>query len=300
MGVPPALLVGHALILPCGVYVPKDVPDLTQPRPISHASSVNAIPTLTRGKVDAVAAAAVEAARAALVEDVGQADVGEHLGTVAEGERVVSHQFACTRKGYVGWHWSVTVARASRQRHVTVDEVVLVPGDTAIVAPEWVPYRERLQPGDMSPGDLLPVDDDDPRLVPTYSFGDDPLDTDAKAQVRQVAADLGLGRVRTLSPEGRDLAAQRWADGDGGPDSPVAQAAPDRCYSCGFLMRVAGRFAETFAVCANGDANDDGRVVTFDHGCGAHSEVRLAKKHEPVPIPDHVFDTLAVDEVEAW
>jgi hypothetical protein len=254
----------------------------------------------TRRKPDSVAAAAVDAARDALLEDVDAADVGEHLGSVGEGERVVSHQFACTRKGYVGWHWSVTVARASRQRHVTVDEIVLVPGDEAIVAPEWVPYRERLQPGDMSPGDLLPVGDDDPRLVPTYAFGDDPLDSDDKAQVRQVAEDLGLGRVRTLSPEGRDLAAQRWADGDGGPDSPLAQAAPDRCYSCGFLVRIAGPLAESFGVCANGDANDDGRVVTFDHGCGAHSEVRIAKKHEPVPIPDHVFDTLTVDEVEAW
>lgn len=262
---------------------------------------VNATATPTRvGKTDGVAAAAVDAARAALLEDVDAADVGEHLGAQAEGERVVTHQFACTRKGYVGWHWSVTVARASRQRHVTVDEVVLVPGGTAVVAPEWVPYRERLQPGDMSPGDLLPVDDDDPRLVPTYSFGDDPLDADDKAQVRQVAQDLGLGRVRTLSPEGRDLAAQRWADGDGGPESPIAQAAPDRCHSCGFLMRIAGPLAETFGVCANGDANDDGRVVTFDHGCGAHSEVRIAKKHAPVPVPDHVFDTLTGDDFESF
>lgn len=254
----------------------------------------------TTAKADAAAVAAVDAAREALVQDVGAADVGEHLGAVAEGERVVTHQFACTRKGYVGWHWSVTVARAARQKHVTVDEVVLVPGDTAIVAPEWVPYRERLQPGDMSPGDLLPVDDDDPRLVPTYSFGDDPLDDDAKAQVRQVAKDLGLGRVRTLSPEGRDLAAQRWADGDAGPDAAIAQAAPDRCYSCGFLIRIAGSLADSFGVCANGDANDDGRVVTLDHGCGAHSEVRIAKKHAPVPIPDHVFDTLMNDEVESF
>lgn len=251
-------------------------------------------------KADGVAVAALDVARAALVEEVGAGDVGEHLGSVAEDDRVVSHQFVCTRKGYVGWHWSVTVARASRQRHVTIDELVLVPGDAAIVAPEWVPYRERLQPGDMSPGDLLPVDDDDARLVPTYSFGDDPLDADDKAQIRQVVQDLGLGRVRTLSPEGRDLAAQRWADGDAGAESPIAQAAPDRCYSCGFLVRITGPLADTFGVCANGDANDDGRVVTFDHGCGAHSEVRLAKKHEPVPIPDHVFDTLTIDEVESF
>ena len=159
---------------------------------------------------------------------------------------------------------------------------MLLPGDDAIVAPEWVPYRERIKPGDLSPGDLLPVADDDPRLVPTYSFGDDPLDADDKAQIRGVAKDLGLGRVRTLSPEGRDLAAERWYDGAGRPRRAAGQVgARSRARTCGFLVRIAGPLSETFGVCANGDANDDGRVVAFDHGCGAHSEVRLAKKHEP-------------------
>ncbi len=256
-----------------------------------------AVSTSTRAKPDATAIAAVEVARAALVEETQPGDVGEHLGHLTEGERVVTHLFACTRKGYAGWRWSVVVARASRQKNVTVDEIVLMPGDEAIVAPEWVPYRERIKPGDLSPGDLLPVDDEDPRLVPTYSFGDDPLDADDKAQVRAVAADLGLGRIRTLSVEGRDLAAERWYDGDGGPSSPVAQAAPDHCWSCGFLVRLAGPLTESFGVCANGDANDDGRVVSLDHGCGAHSEVRLAKKHEPQPMPEPVWDTLS-DEID--
>ena len=130
---------------------------------------------------------------------------------------MVTHFFACERKGYVGWRWAVTVTRAYRLRTITIDEVVLLPGDDAIVAPEWVPYRERIKPGDLSPGDLLPVADDDPRLVPTYFAGDDPLDPDDKAQLREVAKDLGLGRVRTLSIEGRELAAQRWYDGDAGP-----------------------------------------------------------------------------------
>jgi len=254
--------------------------------------------TAARPKPDATAVAAVDEARAALVADVGSADVGEHLGHVVEGERVVTHLFACERAGYVGWRWAVTVARASRQKAVTVDEVVLVPGDEAIVAPPWVPYRERIQPGDLSPGDLLPVEDEDPRLVPTYSFGDDPLDADDKAQVRAVAKELGLGRVRTLSVEGRELAAQRWYDGDAGPEAAIARSAPDHCSTCGFLLRLAGPLTEMFGVCANGDANDDGRVVSLDHGCGAHSEVRLAKKHEPVPLPDPVFDTITTDELE--
>ncbi len=263
---------------------------------ICHDATVT--PTL-RSKTDSVAATAVDAARAALVEEVGAADVGDHLGHAAEGDRVVTHLFACTRRGYVGWHWSVTVARASRQKAVTVDEVVLVPGAESIVAPEWIPYKERVKPGDLSPGDLLPVEEDDPRLVPTYSFGDDPLDADEKAQVREVARDLGLGRVRTLSMEGRDLAAERWYDGDAGPGSPLAQSAPDLCTTCGFLLRLSGPMSELFGVCANGNANDDGRVVSLDHGCGAHSEVQLAKRHEPQPLPGHVYDTFASDELEA-
>src|ERR687890_258501 len=261
---------------------------------------ISSVITIARPKPDSATVAAVDVARAALLEEVGAGDVGEHLGHVVEGERVVTHLFACERAGYVGWRWSVTVTRASRQKTVTVDEVVLIPGDEAIVAPPWVPYRERIKPGDLSPGDLLPVDDDDPRLVPTYSFGDDPLDADDKAQVRAVAKDLGLGRVRTLSPEGRDLAAQRWYDGDGGPNAPIAQAAPLSCDTCGFLVRLNGPLTELFGVCGNGDANDDGRVVSLDHGCGAHSEIMLAKKHEPVPVPDPVFDTLSPGEVETF
>src|SRR6478735_1607267 len=214
-------------------------------------------------RADAAVVTAVDVAREALLTEVDEAEVGDHLGAQPEGERVATHLFECRKAGYLGWRWSVTVARAKRQKVVTVDEIVLFPGPEAITAPEWVPYRERIKPGDLSPGDLLPVADDDPRLVPTYSFGDDPLDTDAKTQVRTVAQDLGLGRVRTLSPEGRELAAQRWYDGDGGPEAPVARSAPDQCTSCGFLMRIAGPLSELFGVCANGDANDDGRIVSF-------------------------------------
>ena len=252
-------------------------------------------PLQTREQPDSVAAAAVDQARAALLEEVATHQVGDHLGVESAGERVVTHFFACAMPGYIGWRWSVIVARASRQKKITVGEVVLLPGQDSIVAPSWVPYRERIKPGDLSPGDLLPVGDDDPRLVPTYAFGDDPLDADDKAQIREVAKDLGLGRVRTLSPEGRDAAAERWYDSDAGPDSPLAQGSPDPCSTCGFLLRIAGPLAQTFGVCANGDANDDGRIVAFGHGCGAHSEVRLAKKHEPIPLPDHVIDTLTLD-----
>lgn len=257
--------------------------------------------------VDGALARAVDVARAALLEQVPASDVGDHLGAVAEGDRVVTHSFGCSRAGYRGWRWSVTIARASRQRTATVDEVVLLPGDEAIVAPAWVPWHERVRPGDLTPGVLLPVDEDDPRLVPTYAFGDDvdetldaTLDEDDRGQVRRVAKELGLGRVRTLSVEGRDLAAERWYEGDGGPEAPIAKAAPDACTSCGFLVRLAGPLSTMFGVCANGNANDDGRVVSLDHGCGAHSEVRIARKNLPAPLPDPVVDELTLDDLERF
>ena len=90
------------------------------------------VTTTLRVKPDAATVGAVDDARAALVADVGSADVGDHLGHLVEGERVVTHLFACTRRGYVGWQWCVTVVRASRQKHVTVAEVVLIPGEGAI------------------------------------------------------------------------------------------------------------------------------------------------------------------------
>jgi hypothetical protein len=254
-------------------------------------------------KADSVGVRAVDAAREALLESVDVVDVGAHLGHRAEGERVVTHFFECTGVGYKGWRWAVTVARAPRLKVVTVDEVVLLPGDGAIVAPEWVPYRDRIQPGDLSPGDILPTDEDDPRLVPSYFTGDPGdyvVDDGDEEQYREVADELGLGRARVLSIEGRDLAAQRWYDGDHGPDAPLAQSAPGSCASCGFLVRLSGPMATTFGVCANAYANDDGSVVSFDHGCGAHSDAQLAKKNLPQPLPEPVLDTLAWDEIDSF
>jgi hypothetical protein len=248
-------------------------------------------------KPDTVGVRAVDLAREALLELADAGDVGDHLGYASEDERVTTHYFACTRDGYRGWRWSVTVARAARQKHVTVDEIVLLPGDDALVAPPWVPWRERIQPGDLGPGDLLPTEEDDPRLVPGYLADDELVDADT---VREVADEVGLGRPRVLSLEGRDLAAQRWYDGSHGPQAAIAQSAPASCGSCGFLVRLAGPLSQVFGVCANAYANDDGRVVSLDHGCGAHSEAQLHKRNLPAPLPEPVLDTLSWDDLEQF
>lgn len=244
------------------------------------------------------------AARAALVEQVGADLVGEHLGVSAEGDSgdgvsegpsVTTHRFGCLQSGYRGWVWAVTVVTVPGVDQVTVDEVVMLPGDDAIVAPPWVPWRERIRPGDLSPGDLLPTDEDDPRLVPLWLAGDRP---DPYAQ--DVLDEVGLGRSRILSLEGRVAVADRWYSGEQGPDAPMAQSAPARCGGCGFLVRLAGPLAATFGVCANERANDDAKVVSLDHGCGAHSEAQLRRKQLPPPLPDTIYDTLGQDDYESF
>lgn len=252
--------------------------------------------------IDDQLAAAVDSARTALVEAVeagfgGSADaasIGEHLGAESDAELLVSHRFACLTPGYRGWYWSVSISRAPDTDQVTVNDVVLLPGDDAIVAPPWTPYRDRIRPGDLSPGDVLPPDEDDIRLVPSWSAGDGDEQTDD----RFFACEVGLGREWVLSLEGREIAAQRWQEGEQGPDVPIAQQASGVCHSCGFMVSLAGPLSERFGVCANGMANDDGRVVSFDHGCGAHSGARLSRAASSQKLPDPVFDTLTRDEVD--
>ena len=291
-------------------------------------------------------------ARGAAEEMAGAERVGEHLGVTADGDRVVTHLFSCLDPAYRGWCWAITVARASRAKNVTVDESLLIPGADAILAPDWVPWRERLLPGDLGVGDLLPAPPDDPRLVPAASLeGDDgvadwgetawampgtepedlvpvpaagPLtedlddpaeDLDAPAEGQGYTSDAatedlagavsvaagagatateGLGerppRARVLSAIGRDDTALRWYTSEHGPKTPLASAAPGLCSGCGFFVRLGGPLGRVFGVCANEYAPDDGRVVSVDHGCGAHSEgVTAATADQPLrPVIDEL------------
>ena len=77
-------------------------------------------------ELDAACAAAVDVARSIAERRCGVMGVGEHLGVEAEDTRVATHYFAVDHPGYVGWRWAVTVARASRAKAVTVNEVCLL------------------------------------------------------------------------------------------------------------------------------------------------------------------------------
>ena len=125
--------------------------------------TVTSARTRTR-EPDQACAEAVDLARAAVAAIVGPDQVGRHLEVIAEGERVVTHLFASEDPAYAGWRWAVTVVRAPRSKLVTVSETVLLPGPFSLLAPPWVPWHDRLRPGDLGVGDLLPAPPDDERL----------------------------------------------------------------------------------------------------------------------------------------
>jgi len=108
---------------------------------------------------DSVVLGAVDLARTALQEITSAESIGELIGHVVDGERVVSLHFDCMLSGYPGWHWTVTLARTDENAEPTVLETELMPGDYALTAPDWVPWSDRLADGETD--DAADDDDDD-------------------------------------------------------------------------------------------------------------------------------------------
>ena len=214
---------------------------------------------------------ALSIAKQAVIEDAGKSEyVGEFYSIDSDEERIATYLFHAKLPGYSGWMWAVTVAKIDDQSPATICDVVLLPGAKSLLAPNWVPYSQRIQPGDLGIGDVVPTSPDDERLTQSYAAlpGEEELDI---AQLFE----FGLSRARVLSIVGRDAASKRWYEGDRGPRAPIAQSAPKPCSSCGFFIPIAGSLRSAFGVCSNAISPEDARVVSVDHGCGAHSEALI-------------------------
>jgi hypothetical protein len=275
---------------------------LTTPAAVKDASSVttvrlrhnqDVIPTPMLAEhpapppADPALPKAVDQARAAAQQEAGAQQVGAHVGVQIEPGGAATHLFEAELPAYRGWRWAVTVASAGAGTPVTISEVVLLPGDIAMVAPDWIPWQSRVRAGDLGVGDLLPTAPDDPRLAPGYLASDDPA-------VEDVAKDAGLGRPRVMSRFGRLDAADRWQDGTFGPQSDMARNAPAPCGDCGFYLPLGGSLGAAFGVCGNDVSPADGHVVHVGFGCGAHSEIEV-DLGSPVPVADLVYDDSLLD-----
>lgn len=231
-------------------------------------------------KKDALLLDSIDFAREAAAQIARPNTIGAHLGSNMVAERVALHLFECLEPGYPGWTWAVSLSRAPRAKVPSVCELDLLPGASALLAPAWVPFKDRLKPEDVSRADVLPYEVDDARLV----------DNAEQIDLEQVDAldffEAGWERKRVLSQVGLNRAAKRWYQGECGPQNSYLRGATSKqtCQACGFLLGLKGSLGSVFGVCANEWSPDDGHVVSLDHSCGAHSETDIKQTGSELPV----------------
>ena len=192
------------------------------------------------------------------------------------------------REAYPGWRWAITVARVPRGKVATVCETNLVPGEGALLSPEWLPYAERLAPGDLGAGDVLPTR----RRTRTSSPGSRRPAT--RTSTRWPCGSSGSAASACSRRRG-EAAAQRWYEGE----AALTRRSPRRAPPPARRVASSTRWQVHCALFRRVRQ----RVVTqrrsrrgLDHGCGAHSEVDV-DRHEPVPSAEPLVDEIAYDLV---
>ena len=84
-----------------------------------------------------------ERAHAALLEITDLGSIGDRAGSVDEGDGVVTVYFDVASAGYRGWRWTASIAHVEGLEP-SVLETEMTPGDEAVLAPDWVPWVDRL------------------------------------------------------------------------------------------------------------------------------------------------------------
>lgn len=85
-----------------------------------------------------------ELALEALRETTELSLIGDFVSEVETEKNVVEVRFTCTLKQYQNWHWVVTLTQADKRNPLTVSEINLLASEDAQLAPQWVPWAERL------------------------------------------------------------------------------------------------------------------------------------------------------------
>ncbi|MDR0950784.1 MAG: DUF3027 domain-containing protein [Candidatus Ancillula sp.] len=182
----------------------------------------------------------------------------------------ISFEFASKFKAYPDWKFVVILQQLNDEDEITITESTFQPRENAFIAPEWIPWKERLQPSDMSEIDYNEFQQDDENL--------DLILEDLNKEEQTKLNNLAVEKNRILNVLGRSETAARWYEGVHGPKTASTRIALANCQTCGFYLPLEGDIGQMFGVCANAWSRDDGRVVSADHGCGMHSETDLPKK----------------------
>ena len=193
-------------------------------------------------KDDAVLAAAVDLAREAADSIAEPGTVGDHLGH-GDGRRAPRHPLLRLHRQRLpglalGDHRRPRAARARPRRCARPTSCRAT---ARCCRRQWLPYADRLAPGDLGAGDVLPYKEDDPLLEPGFeATGDEEVDELA-------VYELGLGPQARAVGRGARGGRPALVRGRARPALPgVAEKAPAPCSSCGFFLPMAGALAGFF------------------------------------------------------
>ncbi|MBI5160919.1 MAG: DUF3027 domain-containing protein [Micrococcales bacterium] len=197
-------------------------------------------------------------AREALEEITRPADVGELVSEVTEDDGTITLLFQAAMPGYPGWHWTVSLAQLPDEEP-SVLEAELLPGEGALLAPEWVPWSDRLEVwrAQQAAEAIDPADEDDAsdedfeddaseedfEDVTDEDFDDDGIEDDGSDDEDDESDDddddFGDDVYDGLDPESAELAVlsaagladagvdqARDTEGDADDDGPEPEAVP--------------------------------------------------------------------------
>ena len=183
---------------------------------------------------DAASTPAVDVAHAALVEITPEANVGAFVSEQTDDEGVSTIRFASSMLGYPDWFWTVSVAQLPDEAP-TVLEAELLPGEGALIAPDWVPWADRLEDykaaqaaiaaGELAAGD--PADDDDSD-EDDDEHGDDDLGDDPDDGIDFESDDVPIDDDLAGMPASVGVDEQDEPDAEPDEDGPEPPAAAVR------------------------------------------------------------------------
>ncbi|MCH9276954.1 DUF3027 domain-containing protein, partial [Bifidobacterium amazonense] len=190
-------------------------------------------------------------------------------------------RFVCQLKGYEGWQWTVTLFHDEEAERWTVNESTLVPTEDALRPPAWVPWKDRLEPTDLSVTDSIGTDPDDPRIEEGFRKTEPAVaDTPSQDEGAAVVADAGESdAVDAASADAR--AADEAAPSD---DADVADAAAT---SAGTTAAADAAVADDAVIEASADPTEPAvapSVTSEQDVDDAVREFNLSRRHVLTPL----------------
>lgn len=215
----------------------------------------------------------VDMAKKIAKTEIHKSELGKFIGVFRYEKRAAAYYFESTKLGYKSWFWEITLSRKPLSKQVTFSELNLIASDKSPVGKSWIPFQDRLTPKDIKHDIQLPFRKDDRHLSKGYGKQFNPNQVKGSNinnldELKEITSKYYLTRERVLSSYGKNEAFNRWYHSGRGKSGNGSSS----CSNCGFFVPLAGKLGQGFGACSSQWSQDDGKVVSIDHNCGANSE----------------------------